>query len=98
MQSILRRRRAEMRPYITSLYDKYKIYRAKFEQAWQQNIVLPSPVHIDIELNTTCNLNCTMCPFDDLHKEGRIMNPLIVGDIIEEAAEIGVSSIKFNFR
>ena len=56
------------------------------------------PIHLDIELNTTCNLKCTMCfqSFDP--PEAQIMPLRMVKKILLEGKREGLCSVKLNYR
>lgn len=76
---------------------KYSYYRLKWFLA--QYIDFPKPIHIDIELNNTCNQKCLSCwhsgelPFDKHHMSiGSIRFYLI------SARKAGCMSVKFNLR
>ena len=63
-----------------------------------QNLQIPSvPIHIDLELTRACNLSCAMCPAS-LQKNGNMMDFHMAQSILKEAAKIGVSSVKMNWR
>ncbi len=56
------------------------------------------PLHIDIETNTTCNLECYMC-FQSFDKPTPlIMDPELFKKIIDEGAEKGLYAIKTIYR
>ena len=57
-----------------------------------------SPLHLDIELSYACNFKCVMCPqaYDTAHK-GQ-MDWKLAANIVHQAAEMGVHSIKWNWR
>lgn len=65
-------------------------------------IVSGYPLHLDIELNTTCNLSCSFCPFHspDAPFKPKVlenMNWSLYTKLIDEI-EGKVNSIKLNFR
>lgn len=76
----------------------YARYRAKWNDNPRNFVVDDVPIHIDLELNTTCNLKCPFCP----HSEGLVPSVVMdledAVDIISRAAKLGVSSMKFNYR
>mgnify|MGYP001239073830 CR=1 FL=1 len=85
---------------------KYKSYPA-YREAWKNaGTNTPTiPLNIDIELSATCNLQCPFCfvtnPKFKKEKEkikNKFMPIKLVSDIILAAAEIGVPSLKFNWR
>lgn len=77
----------------------YLKYRMEWKKAAEKNYLPEKPLHIDIELSDTCNLRCKMCA----HGLGTVKNVGHMDEetakrLIDEAAEIGVYSIKFNWR
>jgi len=79
--------------------DKYMEYRNKWEQYPKNFIVSDFPIHLDIELNTTCNLKCPMC-FQTTGLVPQIEMSKLVRDLImsEIERERGGYSIKLNYR
>jgi len=91
------------------MYLSYQDYRKAWSDAYR--IDPPIPLNIDIELASICNLTCPFCfisdgSFDDMikkpSKDGksrrRLMPEEMALRIINEAAEIGVPALKFNWR
>lgn len=84
---------------------KYKEYRNKWNDNPQRFIVERGPIHLDVELSSICNLRCPMC-FCTIEllkgEEGKITHGLMSMErykkIIDEAVEIGVYSVKLNWR
>ena len=80
----------------------YLKYRAKWKLATRWPIYFKSPIHADIELSSNCNMKCIMCPhgIESSSKEfiQEIMDFDVAKKIINECAELGVSSIKFSGR
>ena len=74
----------------------------KYDGKWVKNpmkfIVEQVPLHLDLELNNTCNLKCVMCfqsfdpPFPQELGLARVIQ------MIDEFAQKGGYSIKFNYR
>ena len=75
---------------------KYFLYRFKWYTA--RYINYSSPVHLDLELSTRCNLNCKFCFRQDYKYSSKDMDYDLANYIIDEAEEMGVKSIKFNWR
>lgn len=84
---------------MTSYYkDAYQLYREAWDHAGQGNTP-GSPIHIDIELSSVCNLKCPMCPQTVLPKDQKkFMDVDLAKRIIDEAYELGVMSVKLNWR
>lgn len=84
--------------------EKYKEYRRKWVENPMNFILENAPLHIDIEPTSACNLKCSMCPRTILTQSGNqnlkisTMSMDTFKKIIDEAVEIGVYSIKLNFR
>lgn len=78
---------------------RHWIYRAKYR--YGRHLPLRAPVDVSLELASQCNMKCTYCYHSDqatLPFQKGIM-PLQVGlDIIEEAWELGVPALKFNWK
>ena len=78
--------------------EEYKEYRTK----WKVNPLIfdagEFPLHLDIEVNTSCNLRCPMC-FQSSFKIPQLeMKPEIVKALIDEGVEHGLCAIKLNYR
>lgn len=83
----------------------YLEYRRKWNQYPQKHIVDAAPIHLDIETSSICNLRCPMCNYTIEHEKGAndsishgLMSWELFQKIIDEASEIGVSSVKLNWR
>lgn len=77
---------------------EYVKYRAEWNYFPENFIVRDAPLHLDIELNTTCNFKCPQCfqSFDPPKPE--FMDSALYKNIIDEAARIGVRAVKLNYR
>lgn len=78
---------------------RFWLYRFKWNCFPKLMAVSRAPAHIDIELTNSCNLRCVMC----VHGRGGVknqglMDPGLARSIIDQAARIGVASMKFNWR
>lgn len=77
----------------------YNLYRAKYH--YGQWLPLKKPVDISLELASACNMRCEYCYHSDQKnlpfKKG-FMDKAIAKNIISEAAQLGVHSLKFNYR
>jgi len=80
-------------------YIEHKIYRYKYLNAPKLN--LKSPVDVSLELSSFCTNSCGYCYHADPKKlpftRGKMKKDLAI-KIINEAAEIGVHSLKWNYR
>lgn len=75
---------------------KYWIYRFKWYTA--RYINYSSPVHLDIELSTRCNLNCEFCFRQDCKYEQKDIDVELAITLLDQAKAINVKSVKFNWR
>ncbi|MDR0273330.1 MAG: radical SAM protein [Clostridiales bacterium] len=77
----------------------YKEYRKKWLEYPKKQILGKGPIHIDIDPTNFCNLRCKMCPITVIKKEKKekthIMDFDLYKKIIDEAADLGVPSVKF---
>ena len=94
----MRWRRYLTDPHHTVLYDKYKEYRDAFENSHKSDVILKVPPHLDLELNTTCNLKCEFCfhSFDSPKPEYMSLDTAI--QCLGEFSSKGGYSVKFNYR
>lgn len=83
----------------------YKEYRRKWVENPKNYIIEKAPIHLDVEASSICNLKCPMCMSTVDFKRGSestikkgLMDWNLYTRIIDEAAEIGVLSIKMNWR
>lgn len=79
----------------------YNIYRAKYR--YGQFLPLKVPVDIALELAGQCNQKCTYCYFaednkDTLPFKTGMMKFETAQKIISQASDLGVNSLKFNYR
>jgi len=61
----------------------------------QKNII---PLCIDIETAAVCDLACPFCFREYYATPDKLIDPSFCYDLIDQAAELGVPSIKFNWR
>jgi len=79
--------------------DRYEKYRLEWQKASKECYLPEIPLHVDIELSSSCNLQCKMCQHGNKADiESGFMEKGLVLKLIEECAQIGVYSIKFNWR
>ena len=79
---------------------RYKAYRKKWNDNPKNNIIEDFPIHLDIEVNSSCNLRCVMC-FQSSEKtrpKYGYMTFDLFKKIIDEGTEHGLCSIKPMFR
>ncbi len=57
-----------------------------------------SPLCLDIETASICDLACPFCYREYLATPDKIINTDVCYDLIDQAAEMGIPSIKFNWR
>lgn len=77
----------------------YHLYRLKYR--FGKNLFLTKPVDVSLELSSQCNMACNYCYHSDQKnlpfKKG-VMSKDIAFKIVKEAAELGVHSLKFNWK
>jgi len=82
------------------LGNEYDNYRLLWDKTSNGKTELKYPLHLDIELNPSCNLKCKMCTYSaEVNKKTSKKYWMIFEDykkIIDEAVDIGVKSIQFN--
>lgn len=79
--------------------DAYREYRERYLNA--PRLDLKAPVDISLELSSLCNMACSYCYHNDkknLPFSQRYMRPDTVKALLNQAAEAGVNSVKFNWR
>ena len=74
-------------------------YRFRWNWVAKHDMVLPFPLHLDIETTDACNLKCIMC----VHGTTGVPDTARIDmdfakQIIDQAASGGTKSIKFNWR
>lgn len=77
----------------------YLLYRLKYR--YGEKLPLSVPVDVSLELSSSCDMKCEYCYHSDQanlpFKKG-LMNKDLAKRVILESAELGVHSLKFNFR
>jgi radical SAM protein with 4Fe4S-binding SPASM domain len=79
---------------------RFKKYRQEWKKATIKDYVPAHPLHVDLEVSDSCNLQCAMCMHGISGKKpigGMIEHDFLL-KMIAECARIGVYSIKFNWR
>lgn len=77
----------------------YNLYRAKY--LYGKHLPLKKPVDISLELAGVCDMACRYCYWSDpknIPWAKSFMEKELAFDIIKQAAEAGVHSLKFNWR
>jgi MoaA/NifB/PqqE/SkfB family radical SAM enzyme len=78
--------------------DKHFKYRFDWHYNPTHFVVKDYPLHLDIELNTSCNLRCPMC----FQATGKVRPEYMalerVKALIDDGVKNGLCSIKFNYR
>lgn len=76
---------------------RWRLFRQQYERAARFEERAEFPLHIDFELNSTCQMRCAHC----LHGQGVIKKREIAFEtfqkVVDEAARYGLCSIKFNY-
>lgn len=82
-----------------SFYASFNSYREAWDKARDQTPAIP--LNLDIELASLCNLKCPFCFISDTafkKMERGIMPYELATQIIDEAEQIGIPALKFNWR
>ncbi len=78
-----------------------RFQKYRFKYLYGKNLPLKAPVDIMLELASSCNMKCHYCYHSDpnhLPFTRGIMPVSTAMDIVDEAARLGVHSLKFNYR
>jgi len=76
----------------------YQEYRRRWKENPEKFIVSDFPIHLDIEINTHCNLKCFMC-FQSYDPPKTVnMETEVFKKIIDEGIKKGLCSIKTQYR
>lgn len=81
----------------------YEEYREKWHSLPINRDISPFPLHLDLDIISSCNLRCVMCAQTILKSKGTIqhmgsMSLEFVKYLIDQGAGNGLASIKFNFQ
>lgn len=85
-------------PSFHSDQPKTEIRDSKWEHNGMYMINNGFPLQLDIELNTTCNLNCIMCFQSKCKPKAEYMEFNNILDLIDQGKENGLESIKLQYR
>lgn len=77
---------------------EYKHYREAWEIRPRQFYAGQFPMHVDLELNTHCNLRCIMCFQDKKPLPVQNMGLILIKKLITECGKNGCYAMKFNHR
>lgn len=78
---------------------RYAAYRTKFR--YGQYLPLRAPVDVSLELASVCSMKCSYCYWGDptnIPWAKGLMKKDMALNILNQAAELGVNSLKFNYR
>jgi radical SAM protein with 4Fe4S-binding SPASM domain len=78
---------------------RYEVYRFKYN--YGKRLDLKSPVDVSIEMAAACDMACTYCYWSDpknIPFTSGIMNVDLALKIVNQSADLGVHSLKFNYR
>lgn len=76
----------------------YLEYRRRWNENPKKHIVDTFPIHLDLELNTQCNLKCFMCFQSYNPPKYALMDTKLFKKIIDEGAKKNLCSVKLQFR
>ena len=97
---IINKRRKILKETVKRGFDPaFWFYRLRWNWYPKLGIVPRAPIHLDIEITNTCNLRCIMC----VHGQGTVKNQGLMDvafakNLVDQAVEMKVASIKFNWR
>jgi radical SAM protein with 4Fe4S-binding SPASM domain len=84
-----------------NLIQSYNHFKYRFKYRFGMNLPLDVPVDVSLELSSLCNMNCSYCYHADQEnlpfKKG-LMKFDVGQTIIKQAADLGVHSLKFNWK
>lgn len=86
---------------IMNLLHKWNYWKYRYKYNNAPNLNLKVPVDLSLELSSACTLKCSYCYHADpenLPFKKKIMDYDLAKSLIEQGAEIGVHSIKYNGR
>lgn len=85
--------------FVTKFISYRESWRNQLSDQIKNNNQLPTiPLCIDIETAAICDLACPFCYRETLATPDKIISDELCFDIINQASEIGVPSMKFNWR
>lgn len=86
---------------IEELGEGYRAYRELWDRTSNFEAAVPYPLHLDIELNYSCNFKCPMCPhgIPDAWKpdyDHQWMPFELFQRVVDEGARLGLRSVRLN--
>ncbi len=97
-QVILERFRKKYRNYRKNWSDQPKMFYSNGYEKFNKNIYFSNPLCVDIEVASICDLGCPHCFREYIITPDKIMDEKVFYKIINEISEMGVPSIKLNWR
>lgn len=76
---------------------EYSEYREAWDRASEGGLTI-APLHIDLELNSTCNLRCGFCYYSSGFNDHGYMSKELAESIIKQAGMLGVPAMKYQYR
>ena len=77
--------------------DSYINYRKAWEESAEQNKITDFPVHLDISLNDSCNLNCVFCVRKAMDTSAKkVMDDSLFEKIIDESKKYSLMSVNLS--
>ena len=73
----------------------YKKYREKWKMSAKKNFIPKFPLHLDIDLQDSCNLKCVICHQKYSKRTNNITNFQLLKKIIDECSKKGLKAINF---
>jgi len=83
---------------LASTDERFSEYRRKWEENPKKLHPGEFPLHLDIEVTSVCNLQCPFCATTYSNFKNGFMKWETAKKILDEGAEHGLYSCKFNFR
>ncbi len=73
-------------------------YRENWRETEKFNLIIPWPLHLDVDTNYTCNLSCVMCPLGadgfPVDYQKKLLDFDLYRQVLEEGAAAGLASIR----
>ena len=108
LQAIESKKDIEKFNLLVNFKKKYKEYRYLWhnqpKKCYEQSISSEllehgyAPLSVDIETAAICDLACPFCYRESLATPDKIMSQALFENIVDQAVDMGVPSIKLNYR